>query len=353
MGSRSGTRRAERRRYGTDRAGTSGRRFARQRLAAFVRSRWQVLALMLVVLLAFAPLLWLALDPVSAIRDFALGAYIAGVIAATYHWAVLASGAGLASMGEEAEIWTDQELTRLPSTWQVINHVVFRQGDIDHVAIGPDGVIVVETKWTSSSVHLDGTDGWLGGALRQAERNADDVAMVLGWGADRDSRPVHPFVVVWGPQVEPATVEPHRNRAGVSLIAGRHLRSVLEGFDGEVRLDEAEQQRCYHIIRDHVDRRDASDISLYGRVRAPWYQTLARTAEWLFLGFGGFFVSAEALKLPLAAFIVLQALALVAGVAAVRTERWRTHGMAWLIGTQAVTLLLLIDVLASTFSGRR
>jgi hypothetical protein len=344
--------RAERRRYGASRAGASGRAFARERLSAFVRSRWKVLLLMAgLLLVAYLPVVWFALAPISDVRGFALGAYTAAVIAYVCHFAVVASGAGLATMGELAETWTHQELARLPKPWRVVNHVIFRQGDVDHIAIGPDGVIVVETKWTSDRVVLDGTDPWMSGALRQAQRNARDVAKVLGWGARKDDSPVSPLVVVWGPRVEPATDERHHDSGrGVNLIAGKHLRRTLDGLGDQTRLDDAERQRCYETIRGHVDRRDAHDERTNGPARAPWYEQMQRVAGWLLVASVGFFVCAFGLRLPWPAVLGIQCVALIAGAAATKFTPERALGIAWLIGSQAVSLLLLLAYAAEVLS---
>ena len=97
---------------------------------------------------------------------------------------------------EQAERWTDQELKALRRRgWPVVNHLSFKQGDIDHVAIGPDGLIVVETKWTASSIKVDGSDRWLEDAVRQARRNTDDVRRFIGWGA-RAGAPIAPLDVL-------------------------------------------------------------------------------------------------------------------------------------------------------------
>lgn len=345
------TARAERRRYGADRAGASGRAFARERLSAFVRSRWKVLLLMAGLLLAFLPVVWFALAPISDVRGFALGAYTAAVIAYVCHFAIVASGAGLATMGEDAEIWTHQELARLPQSWRVVNHVTFRQGDIDHIAIGPDGVIVIETKWTSDRVVLDGTDPWLTGALRQVQRNADDVAKVLGWGARKDDRPVSPLVVVWGPRVEPATDDLHHDSSrGVNLIAGKHLRRTLDELGDQVRLDDAELKRCYEKVRSHADRRDAHDEQTKGPTLSPWYEQMHRVSGWLLVASAGFFGCALGLRLPWPAVLGIQCLALIAGVATSRFDPTRPFGIAWLVGSQAVSLLVLLTWLAEALS---
>lgn len=305
-----------------------------------MRARWRPLVGAAAVLLSLTPVLWVCLAPISAIRGFALGAYVATVLGWLYHWAVLGSGAATVTMGQEAEVWTDQELARLGQRWRIINHVVFRKGDIDHVAVGPDGVIVIETKWTSSAVKLDGRDEWLRGAFEQARRNADDVRKVLGWGA-RPDRPVSPLVVVWGPQVQPATDELYRDTRGVNAIAGKHLRQTLAELGDEQRLDQAEQDRIYEKIRRHVDQRDKHDAAGHGPDRPPMDQVIADWTGRLLVGFTAFFIISQSLRLGLIGFAVAQVLGTAGAVAGIKLPVTRRFGWAWLVGAQAVTLLLL------------
>lgn len=316
--------RAERRRYASDRAGASGRRFARERLLAYARAKWRPFAAITLVLIAFTPLLWFALSPIRDVRGFTLGAYVAAMVAWMYHWMVIASGAASITMGQEGEIWTDQELGRLGSDWRIINHVMFRQGDIDHVAIGPDGVIVIETKWTSSPVRLDGRDRWLGRAFGQAADIASDVRKVLGWGA-RPDRPVSPLVVVWGTTSRASERRTLPGRPGCE----RHRWQTTSRDPGRARRHRAtptppsQIDRVGPLIRRHVDLRDRRDAESEHPLPLPLDQIASVWLARLAVGFAGFVTSSQALRLGFIGFVAAQIVTAAAGAVGLRFKNAR------------------------------
>lgn len=215
------------RRFDHQRTGVLSRRFAQQRLDSFVRANARPLAAVVLAAAAFGVALWFLPGLQGALRGFVLGLFVAGFAGVLYHWCVIASGAANGTMGHAAEDWTSLELRRLRRRgWRTVNHLVFRRGDIDHIAIGPDGVVVVETKWCSGGIDLDQRGDALDDAIRQADRNRKDVAGYLGWGARDDAR-ITSLVVVWGPAVTQEGDEAILTDEGVNVVAGQHLRTVL------------------------------------------------------------------------------------------------------------------------------
>ncbi len=194
----------------------------------------------LFALLALPLWLLLSLSPLEEGRWFVLGLYVATAGAAMHHWCFVDSGAATGAMGITGEEWTDVELRRLRRKgWRTINHLVFRgRADIDHIAVGPDGVIVIESKFWSGRRQLDRLDPLVLDAAEQALRNQKDVQGHLGWGAKRDAR-ITSLVVVWGREVSQAGDEPIRTPEGVNVIAGEHLRTVLSHLN-EASLTPAE-----------------------------------------------------------------------------------------------------------------
>jgi hypothetical protein len=70
--------------------------------------------------------------------------------------------------------------------------------DIDHVAVGPSGVLVVETKYSTDPIDLDAERlaFRVGNAGEQAYRNAGRVRTLL---VDmQEPPPVIPVVIFWG-----------------------------------------------------------------------------------------------------------------------------------------------------------
>lgn len=110
---------------------------------------------------------------------------------------VAAPGAGAGTPGDLALQLTATELGKLrPQGWVLVNRVTLTRPDIDHVLIGPGGVIAIESEWatrewTSGCTELDS-------AARRARRNALRLTL---W---HDLRPaevgaVASAVVLWGP----------------------------------------------------------------------------------------------------------------------------------------------------------
>jgi len=86
--------------------------------------------------------------PDGQFRAFCAGLVVAGDLGAVAFWVAQATGTASTMMGDLAEQWTASELRKLRRRgWRVLNHVMLKQRDIDHVLIGPGGVYAVETKW--------------------------------------------------------------------------------------------------------------------------------------------------------------------------------------------------------------
>ena len=58
--------------------------------------------------------------------------------------------------GARGEEMVAGELVRLPATWTVFNGLILPDGsDVDHVAVGPQGIFVIETKHWRGDVSID------------------------------------------------------------------------------------------------------------------------------------------------------------------------------------------------------
>ena len=56
----------------------------------------------------------------------------------------------------DTERWTSKDLRSLLGRgWYVVDGIHFWHGDVDHVAVGPSGVYLVETKHTDSELDLN------------------------------------------------------------------------------------------------------------------------------------------------------------------------------------------------------
>jgi len=257
---------------------------------------------------------------------------------------MLASGASNASMGEAAEAWTSSELRRMHRKgWRHLDHLTLRPpGDIDHVAVGPDGVIVIETKWRSIATDLSRDSKWLSDAAKQVRRNQRDLAGHLGWGARQGAR-ITSLLVVWGPEITQQGDGPQDGPDGVNVVAGRYLRTVL-GDLSETLLDAEESEAVYRKLAEQMDRADQWTEAN----RSEWPLTLSEVANaWMartLAGFGSTFLSLFSLGLGWWALPALLAVAAVPLL--VRRFRvasrwdWTRWWTGWWFGLGAALCLL-------------
>ena len=275
---RSISERREVRRLSSARAGTTSQRFASERFDRYVRSNLLTIAIVLMLNIALSAGVWFICARWREVRWLAAGLVAGAGLMALYHWCVLFSGSGAATMGSVAEGWTDLELRRLHRKgWRHVNGVVIKAGlgDIDHVAVGPDGVIVVETKWRSHEEDVDDLSGWMAGAIRQAQRNRKQVVQLLNWQR-RDPLLVQALIVLWGPDIVHESAEAVL-ADGVNVTAGDNLADDLAAL-GDVRLSDAEVDEVFAKLRKRIVDRHAWELANL----PPREPTLGeRAARWL------------------------------------------------------------------------
>ena len=272
------------------RAGRYPRRAAREQQYEYLRRSWRHLSLFVVVQLPFIAALWLLPGWTRA--------YLLGGLLASAGWMialqiVVFSGSATRLVGEQAELWTASELRRLRRGGShVANGFRLRQyGDIDHVLVGPVGLIVVETKWCSD-MDARGFDTRLRQAIEQVRRNAFAVYAMFPNDIPRDSLAL--VVVMWGPGAR------HLNRTqvlhdDVVVLRGQDLRSWL-GARPSDRLAVEQIARVWKELTRSIEQREARDLEIDG----PEPKSLQRwTAD----------VSATVLAASVALLIVLGALA--------------------------------------------
>lgn len=92
----------------------------------------------------------------NILRGFQLGATAASCVWVIATLLRLGDGGQNLRIGAAAERFTAEELRKLGPGWQVVDAVEFDGFDVDHVAIGPGGVLAVESKWTASPWDVDG-----------------------------------------------------------------------------------------------------------------------------------------------------------------------------------------------------
>ena len=187
------------------------------------------------------------------------------------------SGAGPAAVGQMAEQWTAYELRRLKRRgWRLINHVHFRLWDIDHVLLGPGGVVVVETKFSSDGwAPSRYTDRVISDAVERVQRNANDIGLVLG-KASLPSHLVSPVVVLWGR----SDIYRVDCREGVvRVISGHLLRDWLRSVP-DTGLEDLTASNLYDKLAGLVQQRDQHDLAANGEPAKPLLLPSRCYVEW-------------------------------------------------------------------------
>ena len=202
-----------------------------------LRRYWRPLAIALVVVLAVGA----AAVTVAAVF-FGSGAawFIAGgvYVALLGAWLVMFELIDPVSRrwvrGADGEAFTAQQLRRLRRRgWRAVHNIALESGDIDHLAIGPGGVLALETKST------DADWSWLAGRdePRGWAKQAKDSAFRARWlirqhtGLDVS---VEPLVVAWTQGLADLGVV---HVDGVRVVHGSALAHSLVGYDAVLSTD--------------------------------------------------------------------------------------------------------------------
>lgn len=269
-----------------DRAGRWSRRKAERLRYEWAKRNWRLL--MLVFSAGAVGGLLALLLPLPS------GQFLCGVLMASGAWAAAGmvqtfSGAAPATMGHTAEQWTATDLASLRRRgWRIAHGVRLRAGaDIDHVALGCGGLLVVETKWRSDGWSSRLADEQVNRAVAQVKRNARDLRLMLP-----TVQPVTAVVVLWG---RPAPGEPLRLVDGVPVVPAASLTRWLSVFaDAAPSVDVGTVDRAWDRLEDHIRRRDR-----YDEVNAPPPLTLERSVNEAVSGAVGGFTAAFALAVAI------------------------------------------------------
>lgn len=171
------------------RSGSWAKRHARATRLRFVSRNLVALAALVALFSAIGVYLWAT--TAGPWRACVLGMTAVGGAWMIHVLLIRYDGSESWRKGAEGEDRTTVELRKLGSQgWYVVDHVPFAAGDVDHVLVGPGGVVAVETK-TRSDVWRDRGCTW------QAADNARRIRLLLA-GAGIETA-VEPLVFVWAP----------------------------------------------------------------------------------------------------------------------------------------------------------
>lgn len=240
---------------GDGRAGSFARTKARRAQRAFIRSRWLPLTVAWLILVAPVPLLWWFL-PDEFLRGVLAGTSLTGATAAVWFLVVQSTGTAPIMMGDQAEQWTAQELRKLGRDWRVVNRFALSYGDLDHVAVGPAGILVIETKWSAHPWQSsDGVERQRA-AVAQVERVTRQLR--LWTEIKRSSVRVRPVVVLWGGGGWDDS-DGVRCVDGVAVIEGHALGDWVRSLETDPSSDRATIQVVWDVLDAQVRRREAHD----------------------------------------------------------------------------------------------
>jgi hypothetical protein len=240
--------------FSTRRAGSWVRREAVARELDFIVHRWPVL--LLLVALIGAAVTPLVIVTGGAVRGFALGAGSASACWAVVFFVAQVSGTASTRMGDFGERSTAQELKKLNGDWQVIHHVWFPyEGDVDHVAVGPGGVLAIESKWRSRAWKVTPPDRRVLAAAREADEHADSIRELLAQHGVRVK--VIPALAWWSGQSASIQSRATRQVGKTYVLPGRDLKSWIGEQDG--RLDRAQITAIIDVLTAHAAVSDASE----------------------------------------------------------------------------------------------
>lgn len=147
---------------------------------------------------------------------------LTGVFGMAVGWLVNARTHNL-TMGAWAETWTT-ELLRRQRGWLVIDDLAMTGYNIDHVAIAPSAVLVVETKYYGPTQSA-WPPVWHASNVAQATRNAGIVARLLRSELPTGT-PVLPVLMLWGVGV-PSDLTFHRD-GEAWVVAGSEASEFLQ-----------------------------------------------------------------------------------------------------------------------------
>lgn len=183
-----------------DRIGRKARNILWGQISSFLQRHWRPLSGLLATLLVSFLLPSFFLH--GALRWLFIGA--AG---ATSFWLVVLgvtvwSGIAPLVMGIQGEANTADVLKEFKGKdWHLIHGMRFPQsGDIDHILVGPSGVLVFETKWSRNRWPIK-NEGWsyianeLRAAITQVKKNREDLKTKLQ--SIKNDVPIYAVCVLW------------------------------------------------------------------------------------------------------------------------------------------------------------
>jgi hypothetical protein len=166
----------------------------------------------------------------TGLESFVSGAVIATTIIVLLAFAAILAGGVNWFTGASAERATAELFAHLGPDWKAVHNLVFVEGkppntwvvDVDHVAVGPSGVLVIESKYSTQAIDIDAPrlSKQLRNDAAQVAQNAVRVKRLLA--LNEMSVPIRPILVYWGWRVR-STKTPIREMGRVWVVMGAEV----------------------------------------------------------------------------------------------------------------------------------
>jgi hypothetical protein len=280
------------------------------------------------------------------VRGFALGVSLSSGAWGSVLVLVSLSGVLPLYTGQLAEQQTAYELRRLRRRgWEVGNHVLLssiHRSDIDHLAVGPGGALVVETKHMTSGWRDTFAEERLRDAVRTVKEKQALVAAVLQRQVPRPL--VRAVVVIGGGTL---ATDPVRSSDGVNVVPLARLRSWLASEMGSAGVSTAAVSEAWAKVMARVAQKDKDELAVNGpapRLVEEWLRLAAFVA---LVAMAGYLAEVYAVRATGAAWFMLVGAGF--GASAYAARRAGLHSpwwQAWLAGSQVVTAIFAVAFLA-------
>lgn len=178
-----------------------------------------------------APIVVMLVLPYSNFwRGFFIGFWVAVVCGGMLVIGLVGSGSLNLFLGAQGEDATASEFTskkRRRQGWRIVHGLVLNDVELDHIAVGPGGVLAIESKWRSSSWRS--TADVEPAAVDQTRRNAQRVRSLI---RSREfgfvTIDVHPVLILWGPG---APADAPNEIEGVHVFTNGNLNELHSWLD--------------------------------------------------------------------------------------------------------------------------
>lgn len=329
----------QRRLAGDRRSGTFPRRIARRAQYDYLRSiSGELVLLGLAVAALLAAVIWFI--PSEFLRGLVAGAVTIGVTMSVWSFVVLATGTAPKMMGDLGEQWTASELRKLRRQgWFTVNHVLLLAAkDIDHVVVGPGGVLAVETKWTAYA-----WEGLSDERIRAAATTAREHATRLSNWQDLKSLGLGratPVVVLWGSGAK--DLPPVGETDGVIVVAGPHAATWRRQLPSR-GITSDRVNAAWDVLEAQCRRRDERDGVTVPPSPLEWVTQLFLAVLAGCLSFA-LVAQVVAWSQSLWAGLVCLTLTAASGVLALRWSATRLVATGWLTGAAGIAVFGLVAV---------